>query len=419
MIKATGNSVVIDWSVGHKVFKGHHNGNKDDRYITLKDGRADLSGYSKPGKVTVSWDQWEEGNLEPEDCLYLIYDGDGDLTDGGEKWEVAFCGDDPIGHVTIPISDEHWTEDFTMGFYLDGFAEKGSKGKGTEYCYIDNIVIQYESDGGTGLYEADISVIFAIDDEQVYFDKKGLPKKGFDEIVADEVQILPNYDGDGDPHGFSYSCSKDVTALLQEFSAVGDVEKGNHPGNGTYTVGGVNADTGDEWSYAGWSLIIIYESPDTEGRQLYLYDDFIYSDMRTNMDFDNDGSPGGTITGFIIPDPIEGETNAARLTCFVGEGDDHYDGDYLYFNAYGLSNAASPIDNVWNSKSSDLFVDGQDGVDIDTFNISWASKVLLPGNSSVKVDLNTGVDSWNLVYIILSVRSETTTGGALDYLLEF
>jgi len=29
-------------------------------------------------------------------------------------------------------------------------------------------------------------------------------------------------------------------------------------GNGKYTVGGVDADTDDEWSYAGWSLIIIW-----------------------------------------------------------------------------------------------------------------------------------------------------------------
>ena len=122
--------------------------------------------------------------------------------------------------------------------------------------------------------------------------------------------------------------------------------------------------------------------------------------MHTNIDFDHDGTPGGTITGFIIPDPVKDETNAAKLTCFVGEGDGHYSGDYLYFNSYGLSNIVSPINNVWNSKSSDLSVEGQDGVDIDTFDISWESKVLQPGDSSVKVDMNTGVDSWNLVYII-------------------
>jgi len=39
------------------------------------------------------------------------------------------------------------------------------------------------------------------------------------------------------------------------------------------------------------------------------------------------------------------------------------------------------------------------------------------GDTSAQVDLPTKTDSWNLVYIILSFRSETTTGGTITYLI--
>jgi hypothetical protein len=58
-----------------------------------------------------------------------------------------------------------------------------------------------------------------------------------------------------------------------------------------------------------------------------------------------------------------------------------------------------------------------DGVDVDTFYITWASNLLQAGATSAEIDLPTLDDSWNLVYIILSFRSETTTGGTITYLI--
>jgi hypothetical protein len=142
--------------------------------------------------------------------------------------------------------------------------------------------------------------------------------------------------------------------------------------------------------------------------------------MNCNVDFDGDGQAGGTISGFLVPDPIAGEVNAAQITCFVGEGDECFgdhppnDIDCLILNGHKLSNSVSPQNNVWNSKSPDLV---QDGIDIDTFNITWASDILEADDSSAQVDLQTGTDSWNLVYIILSFRSSTVTGGTITYLL--
>jgi len=204
----------------------------------------------------------------------------------------------------------------------------------------------------------------------------------------------------------------------------------NHPGNGTYTVGGVSADTKDDsgsldqWAYAGWSLVIVYSSPDTAGHQLYLYDDFIYSNHTTDhtildVDFDGDGSEGGTISGFMVPDQVEGETEAAHITVCGGEGDNViFTGDttseQFKVNATALSDGYGAT-NVWNSKSEDVTYDG---IDVDTYTVTWASGLLQAGDTSVEIDMTTQTDVWNLVYIILSFRSSTFTGDALSYLIE-
>jgi hypothetical protein len=56
-----------------------------------------------------------------------------------------------------------------------------------------------------------------------------------------------------------------------------------------------------------------------------------------------------------------------------------------------------------NGKSSGLGGGLIDGVDIDTFDVS---DYILPGDTSAWVELSTGIDSWNLCYIMLSFRSE-------------
>ena len=123
------------------------------------------------------------------------------------------------------------------------------------------------------------------------------------------------------------------------------------------------------------------------------------------------------------------------MTAFVGEGDDTstYTGDFVAFNApsqywsdamadnipnsyklwdgvtTAIGNTSSSPNNVWNSKSVGL---SAPGVDVDTFNITWASGMLHEGDTSAHIDMYTEVDGWNLVYVILSFRS-SVTGGAL------
>jgi len=326
--------------------------------------------------------------------------------DGGNTWSnniQAFRGN--IGSSAVDFSytipSQYLTTSFKMRFDLVGCSASG------QYCNLDNIIIS--------VMTPDTSAVFKIDGNQVYFDGDGMPQQGTQPLTADRLQVLPNYNSNGSPNGFSYSCYKDVTSLVKTFSAKAPDPATNHPGNGTYTTGDVLGDTGNEWSYAAWSLIIVYSSAETQGHQLYLYDKFFYADMDTNIDFDKDGQPGGHISGFIVPRRIGDEVNAAKLTVCVGEGDECYDNDSLIFKGTALSNAQSPWDNVWNSKSPGV---SNDGIDIDTFDITWASGLLEEGDTSVQIDLPTETDSWNLVYMILSFRSQTTTGGALSYLIQ-
>ena len=261
---------------------------------------------------------------------------------------------------------------------------------------------------------ADTAAIFKIDGQQVYFDAAGNPQQGYQEIIAnpanpgDRVQVINNSNY-GNPHGYSYSCRKDVTDLVREFS---------DGGNATYTAGSVDAtwNVKDEWAYAGWSLVIIYSSVETEGHQLYLYDDFLYKDHDGKyLDFDQDGKQGGIIDGFIVPKPVAGEVNAARITAFVGEGDVWYSGDYLQFNGSKLDDGTSGgVNNVWNGASAGM---SAEGVDVDTFYIPWSSGLLEPGDTAAEINIWTDNDIWNLAYIILSFRSESTTGGCLGYLV--
>ena len=406
-----------NWSLSGGRFRGHGSG-----YLEMVDS-IDLSAC-EPDTATITWQQSTGGRLENYDCLYFQLSDD-----GGGSWgdlELAFCRNPSPYNYEYLIPDEYLTESFKMRFYLDGFSGR------REYCYLDNIRVQGQEEGET---IADISVAFSINGVQVYFEDDAygnptVPAVGSEEITATNYQVIQNIDGSGNPHGYSYASFKDVTGLLQEYA---------NQGNATYTVGEVYGDIEDEWSYAAWSLIIIYASPETRGHQLYLYD-------ITNSDFiyvENDGTLIYPVSGFLVPDPIADEDNAAAITCFIAEGDDYYANDFITLNApdhydddpwnipnsYKLwdgtysseqpgSNTPSNPNNVWNSKSLGL---SEDGIDIDTFYIPWGTPpengILKPQDTSAKVLLHTGTDSWNFIYIILSFRSDTVTGGTVTYLI--
>jgi len=382
------------WSISSGRFRGHYTGGEPDRYLEMA-SVVDLSGYSS-GSVVVEWDQCEGGTLEDTDALRFQISND-----GGSSWSnmmEAFSND--IGsseeYFRYAVPDEYLTSQFILRFYLDDF------GGSSEYAYIDDFAV------AEIIGTADTTAIFEIDGVQVYLDGDGEPQQGVQDITATTGQVI----GNKNRGEYSYACFLDVTELVQEYAEVVDEEY--HTGNAEYTVGSVDADTGDYWSYAGWSLIIVYSSPETAGHQLYLFDTFAFSGGDENLDFDGDGEDGGDISGFVVPEPIEGEVNAAKLTCFVGEGDSNYDGDYMVFNYTNLSDGAGDMDDVWDSESIGM---SEPGVDIDTFYVTWASGLLEADDTEAHIDLPTETDNWNLIYIILSLRSETVTGGTVHYVI--
>jgi hypothetical protein len=248
------------------------------------------------------------------------------------------------------------------------------------------------------------------------------------EIAADpgDRQVEPTKDS-GAGNSWSYSCFYDATDIV-----IAGLDPDTK--SGTFTLGHVLEGSGYslypsgttgyplatpavktsgsyrsqyEWTYAGWSLLIVYSSPETKGHQLYLFDDFHYVGLNTELAF--------PISGFLAPD----DTAGSHLTYFVGEGDDHYGTpekpDCIKVNGIALSDAINPWYNVFNSASN--AIDDpvlKSGIDIDTFDMSDR---IDPGDTSAGVILNNGQEIYNLVYIILSFRSETTNSGLMGYMI--
>ena len=166
----------------------------------------------------------------------------------------------------------------------------------------------------------------------------------------------------------------------------------------------------DQAAYGAWSMIVIYSAPETKGHQLYLDDTFRF--------YWNPNNPTGYVEGtflfedFLAPQDVLTDPNAARLTCFVAEGDDVLTGDSIWVNDNpifgGVPYACNPVDNVWNSKSS---VAGMEniGIDIDTFALAYP--IIKPGDTSATVRVRTNGDGWFMVYMIMSFRSDITSGG--------
>lgn len=244
----------------------------------------------------------------------------------GTSWSApiqAFRGDS-VGYsqpsnnnFSLDIPAVYLNNGFKVRFLLVGFTGN--------YANVDNITIK--------ALEPDDSVIFQIDagsgPRQVYLDAgaDGIAgtaddqyRLGAQPLTASKCQVVRNFQSGTTPHGFSYSSYRDVTALVQAYSQPPVAPATNIPGYGTYWVGGIYSDisTHDEWAYASWSLLIVYESTDTLGHQLYLYDTFTYSNQDTthgvNVDFDHDGQPGGTISGFIVPPQVMGAVTTITLT---------------------------------------------------------------------------------------------------------
>jgi hypothetical protein len=368
--------------------------------------------------------------------LEISNNGGSSYTDVG-----GYSSSGPHSYPLLPAlpAPGYLTSQFKMRFYLDGFDGTG------EYVYLDNIGIMVTSAEIT-LKPADATVTFTIN--------SGTPHT-ITAALNDPAQSKSQVK-DGPPSaepldGYYYGCRVDVTTLIKEESngahpdtfATPDPVYGN--GNGDYKVAGVYADSLKanpayppiltDWgsaSFAGWSLVVIYSSPDTLGHQLYLYDlkDTFQSVPATVPD-----SPPMVISGFIVPKRIGLEDEVAKLTFFVGEGDIQITGDYIAIvdqhdatphklwdgigdlsDPYSNTNTSGNPTNVWNGRSTGS-TSSEAGIDVDTFHVLWTDHILLEGDTSAQINLHTEGDGYVTIYKILSFRSKITTGGSINYLI--
>ena len=276
------------------------------------------------------------------------------------------------------------------------------------------------------------------------------------DITADKWQTVNTYDCSGAADSWAYSCFTDVTDLeisggmtVREY--IEEEMKSDGSGTVTFTLGHADEvrnvprpnpgsatyyfdlyNTGEktgyplatpahknpwdwsyqnryQWTHSSWSLVIFYRSPALKQRQLYLFDELQYASS-------NIGPPGPTeveftISGFLAP-PVLSEDDKSHLTYLVGEGDPHYEDSYIDVNDMYLSDPPdNPEDNVFNSYSNAIPDQDTDGADIDTFELP--DGCILPYDTSAEVTLTTTQEIYVLVYIVLSFRSDLTTGGII------
>lgn len=146
------------------------------------------------------------------------------------------------------------------------------------------------------------------------------------------TQIDTNDAALGGQTGTRYQGFADVTALVQAGGA------------GTYTVANVQAGTGAD-RYAGWSLVIVRTDPAADLRNLTVFDG--YQSVSGAL------TPSATISGFLTP--VTGAVSAT-LGAVSYEGDLGLVGDQVQMQSGVLttllSDAANPVDNVFNSSIS-------------------------------------------------------------------
>ncbi len=377
---------------------------------------------------------------------------------GGTTWSEFFnafdgtrIGSSPWEHESIfqyNVPRDYLTANFKFKLRINGFGNLG------QYVGIDNIRINCMQPHTTVPFRIQVG---SGPNQQVYLDSDGLPQAGAVELDSKLTQcILAYYNNAGSsqsptPAGYAYSCKRDITALVVKYAKQPVAPATNYNGHATYRVINGTAhpnpigDTGTALSFAGFSIVHIFTSAQTQSHQIYLLDTFNGSGQKAGggldvaFDYNNDGQPDDTISGFVVPQRIGNEVNSAKITCFVVEGDVGLSDDYFAINGTKLwdgtistapsetgggqpNNKTTPR-NVWNGQSLGV---SNDGVDIDTLGIdptlgqyvTWDSQILKPGDTEAQITIHTRSDYWFMCYMILAFRSETTTGGSLTYLIK-
>jgi len=234
-------------------------------------------------------------------------------------------------------------------------------------------------------------------DKNIVLDWKGGPTQT---INADDSWTI-SYGFPSHPDWYYYQSTANVTDYVAKWGA-GDFRV---TGVEALPLVGVEVDR----AFSAWSMVVFYEKPGDELRNLALFDGF------TSID---PGIPGQekaevTLSGFLVPPGF-----SAKMTAFTYEGDKIYTGDFFTFNGTKLSDAENPVDNFFNSSRSYLGspVSGASdvpklsgkagtmaGFDLDTANVTTLVKA---GDTSAKVGAASDLDIFLLGGFVTSLTNK-------------
>ncbi|MBA4312774.1 MAG: hypothetical protein C0417_09110 [Chlorobiaceae bacterium] len=192
--------------------------------------------------------------------------------------------------------------------------------------------------------------------------------------------------------------------LLPFFSGFADVTSFViSVGNGNYTFDSLTVNTGSphcdvQAVVAGWAMVVVYQRAAEIKRSINIYDGFDY--FRGSTITFNPGNfyvPSNQVEGRLTHITWEGDVeNSASLNGFA---------ENLYFNGSVLTDATNPINNQFNSASSELGLTNTYGVDIDSYTLN---SYLSPGDTSAVSSYSSGGDLVLLNCEVISV-SDTST----------
>ena len=223
-------------------------------------------------------------------------------------------------------------------------------------------------------------------------------------IDADHCHPTVQFPFASHPDWFYYQCSGDATDYVANWGA------------GDFRVTDVDAiplqNTLVHVSYAAWTLVVFYENPNDELRNLALFDGFEMIDPEHNPP-----SVSVELSGFLVPPGFE-----AEMTAFMYEGDVPEQGapsnDRFLVNGFPMSNASNPVDDFFNSSRSYLGApySGDDdvpklsgepgsmaGYDLDTVNVTSAIKA---GDTSATIGADSAYDKFLLGGFVTSITNK-------------
>jgi uncharacterized repeat protein (TIGR01451 family)/MYXO-CTERM domain-containing protein len=219
-------------------------------------------------------------------------------------------------------------------------------------------------------------------------------------ITADDSWVIPSQLV-SHPDWYYYQATGDATDFVAAWGAgdfrVTDVD--------AVPLAGMTEDL--DRAFSAWTLVVFYELPGDDLRNLALFDGFEWVDPGL-------GQPSVSVdlTGFLVPDGF-----AARMSAFMYEGDSKYTGDRFLVNHVAVTNALNPVDNFFNSSrtylgaavSGDQDVpklsgqpDSMAGYDLDTIDVT---AVLQAGDTHATVGAESSYDIFMLGGFVTSITS--------------